>query len=442
LAIQESTEREWIFYPSLGAYEALRKVICERPPLNEWRPKEVRFPEGTPSHLKTELKPSDVGNAFEPAVWAYELCSYLDLIKKKFGSPVAEKTSEHILVLSGFDKTLESRLPILFKAVEAAIATHDPASSPQFADNPSAQFHLTLAGSILYVSDWPKERKAPLLMTLAQCLDVGKYLAESAFLGELEKARRTVDSIQWSSAPGPFERQLQRKVGNPLFPPSDRKPTDAQVISARVSDLRNTAEFLRRYRLHVQEAMAWKDKMLNLGQVSDFLYRSFDLMESCAVLGNYFSPEMEVLKAAADASKGALAAAVPDAAANEQLAKYESLVVFQCSTPMIIARTLEELGTATNEEWIRSVFSEDLETIRESGVYAASIGLDLLQDATSNVEVAVRDGMWPDFAKKKLDAFSIGIQEGARMYEANETTGSKPTSGMRNATKRFFRRFS
>jgi len=182
--------------------------------------------------------------------------------------------------------------------------------------------------------------------------------------------------------------------------------------------------------------------MLNLGQVSDFLYRSFDLMESCAVLGNYFSPEMEVLKAAADASKGALAAAVPDAAANEQLAKYESLVVFQCSTPMIIARTLEELGTATNEEWIRSVFSEDLETIRESGVYAASIGLDLLQDATSNVEVAVRDGMWPDFAKKKLDAFSIGIQEGARMYEANETTGSKPTSGMRNATKRFFRRFS
>jgi hypothetical protein len=44
-------------------------------------------------------------------------------------------------------------------------------------------------------------------------------------------------SNRWSELPGCFERHLQRKEGNPLFPASQRHPTDKAVTEAQATDM-------------------------------------------------------------------------------------------------------------------------------------------------------------------------------------------------------------
>jgi len=440
LASRETDEqRKATFSPPLEAYETLRKVICERPPLNLWRPEQGLLPNDIPDDLESD---------FELAVRAYQLFTYLDLVKEKFGLPVSETSKANILILSSFDKTMESRLPIVFEAVRAAILTHDPAIFSQFEatfsrsigdGDPGIQFHVTLANSVSYAYDWPKERRASLLMTLAGFLAAGQSVALSVFNDELDKFDGITDSIQWSPAPGPFERQLQRKEGNPLFPRAVRIISAQQVMDARTADLRKTADFFKSYRSHVKESVSLKG-MRTVGEASGFMKRSFDLMEPCAALGTYFSPEMEVLRAGADAGKASIASAAKDPVLDQYLAKYEALVAHQCSGPMIIARTLEALGAERrNEEWVRPVFSEDLETIREFGAMTAGVGLDLWQDAKAIVEAAVRDGMKADVGNAKLDAFRSGIREGEGIRADMKTAPAKRVSAIWNAMKRFFR---
>src|SRR5437879_5488623 len=53
--------------------------------------------------------------------------------------------------------------------------------------------------------------------------------------------------IAWSSRPGCFERHLQRRHNNPLFPPSRRIVTQEEVTAAHIADLRNRQDFMAKY---------------------------------------------------------------------------------------------------------------------------------------------------------------------------------------------------
>src|SRR5271169_6485620 len=52
------------------------------------------------------------------------------------------------------------------------------------------------------------------------------------------------DKLVWSANPGCFERHLQRRVGNPLFPASSRYVTQVEIDGARARDSRE-AEIVR-----------------------------------------------------------------------------------------------------------------------------------------------------------------------------------------------------
>lgn len=49
--------------------------------------------------------------------------------------------------------------------------------------------------------------------------------------------------LLWSERPGCFERHLQRKHNNPLFPPTERGVTQAEVDAARTRDSAEAGEF-------------------------------------------------------------------------------------------------------------------------------------------------------------------------------------------------------
>lgn len=62
------------------------------------------------------------------------------------------------------------------------------------------------------------------------------------------------DNIKFSAEPGAYERHLQRKVNNPLFPESDQQLVAAEVDQAREKDQQDLRAFLDSFQETVKEA--------------------------------------------------------------------------------------------------------------------------------------------------------------------------------------------
>ena len=65
-------------------------------------------------------------------------------------------------------------------------------------------------------------------------------------------------TTKFSQHPGPRERHLRRRHGNPLFPASVREVSDAQLQEARKTDDKELNHFLRYFRDLVQDAIDLK----------------------------------------------------------------------------------------------------------------------------------------------------------------------------------------
>jgi hypothetical protein len=414
-ADKETSQRP--FDPQLAAYELLRGLISERPPFSEWRPTPARIPE--------ELQ-SDV----DVAVHAYQLSVFLDVVRGAHGLAVSEKVRMHLLLLSKCDAKLESQLPVLFEAFKAGVAVHNPESSSRLIDDPQAKFHVTLAVSVMYISDWPEERKKYLLMPLAECLDRGRLWAETVFGPQLKTEVKVTDMFEWSESPGPFERQLQRQQNNLLFPPMVRLVSVQQVTDARLADLRRELDFMCRYRPFVLRglSLSGKEKMEEAG---DFLKESIDLLELRSVLGSYFEPESKVLQSASEAMERAIIEVTKDASLQDSFMRYRAL----SDIGGLLQRISVALppGCDANDYIIRSVLSEDFDTIRNHAVIyrvIKTVGDDALQRAQVIVADAVREGISADAGNRKLEAFRSGL----------EPPKPKPRSGIWAGLKRFVQR--
>jgi len=406
----------------LAAYEVLRRIICERPPFERWRPEEPSVS-------------NDLDDDFQLAVSAYALSVYLYLLKEKLGLALAEKIRAHILVLSSFDKTIESRLPIFLEAVRSASASGDKLFGDSI-DDPEARTYWSLAAFISTAAKWPQNPEtivweSPLLRTLVKCLVLAKTNAHDVLGVELADVEEPSEPHKWSDQPGPFERQLQRQEGNPLFPIEQRKISRQQIQEARTADLKKAFVFLEEFRPFRQEMLSMKDHT-PIKQVSAYLKKAIDLTVPCAWLGPYFSAEMKQLEAVIDPLEKALTKTATDPSLREGLTDYKALVDMQRGVPLAISETMKELGIDSNELWIRSVFSEDEAAIWALGALTGVAKLDCWQTARGIVDGAVRDGLPADVAKRKLNVFREGIDS------------QTPKTGSRfwNATKGLFRKES
>ena len=276
--------------PELTGYELLRRLISERHPFSDWALDEQgRIPE-------------DLEGDVEFAVQCYQLSVFLSITESKYGPTVSEKIRANLLLLSGFDETTESRLLTLFKAFRAAGVIYNPKSDPLAINDPEVQFHMTVASAVMHDFDWPEERKLTLLMPLAECLHVGQFWAFELFTKELDATTGVVDRFGWSELPGPFERQLERQAGNPLFPAMARIVSLQQLFDARKEDLRHAFKFLQSYKELVREGLSFGGRMLPIKEIATFFRAAIELLETCSVLGPYFSPEARVLENASEAA--------------------------------------------------------------------------------------------------------------------------------------------
>jgi hypothetical protein len=386
------------FDAKLAAYELLRDVISDRPPFKEWRPEPMRIP--------VELQ-CDV----EMAVHAYQLSVFLEMARGAYGLAISEKVRMHLLSLSECDPKLESQLPVLFDAFKAGVAVHNPEPPTRHMDDPQADFHVALAVSVMYVSDWPEERKKELLMPVAECLDRGRVCAEGVFEPELRSTSKVADVFEWSESPGPFERQLQRQQNNLLFPPMARAVSAHQVMDARLADLKRALDFVRCYRPFVSGGLSLSGKV-TMKEAQDFWRKAVDLQELCSVLGSYFESESKVLQIASAAMEREIIEVTKDASLQDSFARYRAL--------SDVGGFLQRISVAlppscdVNDYTIRSVLSEDFDTIRN---YAATyrvietVADDALQRAQAIIAAAVREGMSPDAGKRKLETFRSGLEQ-------------------------------
>lgn len=390
---------ETLLDPVLTAYELLRRMISGRSPFSDWRPEPGRMPE-------------DLECDIEFAVQSYQLTVFLAATDRRYGRAVSERIEANLLYLSGFDATTGSRLSSLFEAFLAAAAIHDPNSDPLGIGDPKVQFHMTLACAVMRVLGWPEERQSALLMLLAECLNRGLIAAQGPFKRELDATGGIAETPGWSQAPGPFERQLERQHGNPLFPAKARVVSPDQVVDARREDLRHAFKFLQPYRALVREGESFRGKLLPVKDVATYLQTARDLLENCSVLGTYFSPEEKVLEAVSEAAHRMILQATKEPRTQdlheECRALSEVRVLFQK-----ISITLPP--GADEADYLRSILSEDFETISTFGALCGALGhANSLDLARNLLDHAVRDGMDPDVARKKLDAFvRAGMQSTA-----------------------------
>jgi|SRR5271157_317860 len=389
------------FDAQLAGYDLLRRLVAERPPFNpveEWHPKAKKIP-------------ADFEADVDAAVHAYQLSVFVEIAKGTYGLAISEKIRTHILLLFSFDAKLESRLPTLFEAFRAGIAIHDP-DSPRWhpIDDPRAKFHLDLAVSVMYPPGWPEERKAELLMPLAERLDTGRVWAEEIFGPELRASSHVADTFQWAESPGPFERQLQRQQNNPLFPAAVRSISAHQVTDARVADLKQVFGFMQDYKPFVRRGLSLSGKW-TVKEASDFLKEAIDLSERCSVLGDYLAPEMKLLKSAAEATQREILETTKDAALQDLYREY--------GAQADVGALLRKLSTAfppgcdMDDYTVRAVLSEDLQTIVNYAAICSFIGLagNVRGRAETIVADAVRDGMPSDVANAKLAAFLSGLNQ-------------------------------
>lgn len=282
----------------------------------------------------------------------------------------------------------------------------------------------------MYTSDWPEGRKTELLMPLAECLDRGRVWAEEVFGPELKTAVNVADVFLWSESPGPFERQLQRQQNNPLFPVSIRTVSAHQVTDARLTDLRSTCDFMQRCGPFVRRGLSLSGKW-TMNEASDFLKEAIDLLEVCSVLGSYFASEAKVLQSASEATERQIIETTNEPSFRDSFREYRALSDVGATLQKI--STGFPLGCDAEDYTVRSVLSEDLDTIRKYAAIckvSASLAENSLERAQTIIAEAIREGMPQDVGKLKLAAFSSGLGD----------SKSKASPGIWAGLKRFIRR--
>jgi len=347
------------FDPHVAAYAVFRRMVDRKEPFNEWRP------EGEPI-------PGEADACVELFVWAYQLQVYLDLLEKKFGPDIAKIVESHLLILMNKgDGSLGTSMRRWFDVIRAARYSqeHDERIDP------AIQVDCNIAKALLKTISASEEEKAAIFFYLGHSLTLGRIIAEIRFGRLVDSMQFRPESIigvrkaeesavRWSDAPGCFERHLQRRFRNPLFPLNRRDISSSELADAQARDAADFASFFHDF-----------DGMIR-GACSDDLPQTFsthlklrketeELLVRAAEIGAIAQKQ----KASLQDFYATIVKTLRDGCATEEVPALEqalqtSYQLQRTHTNDFVAQLERKDGPISGAEVLPSVLSEDVETVR------------------------------------------------------------------------------
>jgi hypothetical protein len=370
---------------------------------------------------------SEAHTKFPMACEFYQLRIFLDLLKQRFGAGVASLVESSLVTVtsvrgkhSGMD--LFSRLMAAISLARELGPTEDAPGNKEIgidcqvadqvltfineSDEEKQRFRLVLAESLTYARGWA-ERIFPQLVAGIEFdpISVAFVNVETAYKGLTNR---------WRESPGCFERHLQRMEGNPIFPESQRNPTDQDILLARSKD---DAE-LEKLVLDVESFLSDFKSLIEQGQmpgttITDLMqHRIEPLMVRAAEIGHLPPAQLhlETLKKLMESMLKSLnlASDVIDGFKKD----------WRRRTNVFIAQEWRDDKSISKEGDAAALLCENVEEVREA--------LEIYQELDSGVVDSLRELALLHFEIAELEGFHLpGAAEKLALFGSEAETISK-----------------
>ena len=419
----ERTSRLKEIDPHSLAFWLVGSISERKPPFTMWRQDGMSFTEDEEAFV-------------EVSVWTYQVFTFLRLLQPKFGVEIPRIVREHLLILlNRGERPLGDQMKALLEAVERGYERHTqkPLMRP---DKPDAPFPLevSVAAALLSIAAESTENKEKVFWNLAWALDCGKIAAEHLFTPVIEKMEFRTDTVFglarepvggpaektyliWSESPGCFERHLQRRCDNPLFPAKRRIVFQSEIDAARARDAAEAEGFRGEYR-HLLEQVAQLSEPGTVHQVFELRQKIEDLLERAAQLGG----DLEKERASLHELYGVTIASVKDALdksnleeATGQLQKAEAIkgTGMRLFHNDFIAQIGRDDTPIKPEEVVPALLTEDPETIQiavEALNFTPETMEQVRREATQLIGEVEADGGQVPGKSDKLRALGLQAQ--------------------------------
>lgn len=169
---------------------------------------------------------------------------------------------------------------------------------------------------------------------------------------------------EFSSQPGRYERHVQRKYNNVLFPKEERQVTQDHVVTARELDEEELQQFSQTYHTILQEIVELaqnveSELVLKLKQRLDQLYE-----QVCGLGGDRTAEKAGLAKLHQAIDQAIAAGAAGDATAEAQLAQEARArkIHWQMLQQPLVADLLRSESPITQDDLLPTLLSEEAES--------------------------------------------------------------------------------
>jgi hypothetical protein len=390
--------------PHMLAVIMVQSMVGHTYPFNKWRDDENPIPESADAFV-------------EVAVNVYQLCIFLDFIERQFGTDVAEIVRSNLITVMSKGKTGDV-IKKFFDAVRTGRTTRE--RELFFTDSPAIQVDCNVAKALLSIASEPEDVKHALYPNLGQSLTLGRISAESSF-GELVKQiefrpesvfgfRKPEEiPVRWSEACGCFERQLQRRHNNALFPPAKRRITTGELIEAQSRDLADLEKLQADSQKFIDELWSLPDgQKLTFNEINKWRERVQEFIMRAAAVGNIADSHRERLRPVYNGVVNTHRKSCPP----EHKAQLEAAIANSDSyqktwSNLFVAQVTRKDTPITPDDLLPSLLVEDVETVRlmvstmteENRIAAGRAAAVLIQEAK-------KEGYTVPDAEEKVRAFN------------------------------------
>jgi hypothetical protein len=241
--------------------------------------------------------------------------------------------------------------------------------------DPTIQADCNAAKALLKTIAEDEEEKAAIFFYLGHSLTLGRIIAEAGFGRLVDDMQFRPESIigvrkaeesavRWSDAPGCFERHLQRRFRNSLFPLNRRDISSSELADAQARDAADFASFLRDF-FGMMEGASSDDLPQTFSTLLKMRNETEELLVRAAEIGAIAQKQ----KASLQDFYATIVKTLRDACTTEKLPALEQALQAsyqhqRTATSDFVAQLGRKDGPISGAEVLPSILSEDVETVR------------------------------------------------------------------------------